>query len=120
MHMSDWSSDVCSSDLSAPPPATANLPALTISVATLGALPPDYESLTPDLPKARPPSPPALLARLPEIRSHLPPAPAAATEPRRRKAGTRCWRSEEHTSELQSLMRISYAVFCLKTKKTTN
>src|SRR3546814_6467624 len=28
-------------------------------------------------------------------------------------------RSEEHTSELQSLMRISYAVFCLKKKKTT-
>src|SRR3546814_3165135 len=27
-------------------------------------------------------------------------------------------RSEEHTSELQSLMRISYAVFCLKTKNT--
>src|SRR3546814_2752174 len=27
------------------------------------------------------------------------------------------FRSEEHTSELQSLMRISYAVFCLKTKK---
>src|SRR3546814_9192824 len=34
-------------------------------------------------------------------------------------AGTHCpvrSRSEEHTSELQSLMRISYAVFCLKTK----
>src|SRR3546814_4342691 len=29
----------------------------------------------------------------------------------------RWWRSEEHTSELQSLMRISYAVFCLKKKK---
>src|SRR3546814_4883863 len=28
-------------------------------------------------------------------------------------------RSEEHTSELQSLMRISYAVFCLKKKRTT-
>src|SRR3546814_4263626 len=28
-------------------------------------------------------------------------------------------RSEEHTSELQSLMRISYAVFCLKNKKST-
>src|SRR3546814_4147998 len=28
-----------------------------------------------------------------------------------------CERSEEHTSELQSLMRISYAVFCLKKKK---
>src|SRR3546814_10892444 len=29
-------------------------------------------------------------------------------------------RSEEHTSELQSLMRISYAVFCLKNKNTNN
>src|SRR3546814_9486238 len=29
-------------------------------------------------------------------------------------------RSEEHTSELQSLMRISYAVFCLKKNKTKN
>src|SRR3546814_3687692 len=29
----------------------------------------------------------------------------------------RLYRSEEHTSELQSLMRISYAVFCLKKKK---
>src|SRR3546814_10602573 len=29
-------------------------------------------------------------------------------------------RSDEHTSELQSLMRISYAVFCLKTKRQTN
>src|SRR3546814_9404776 len=28
------------------------------------------------------------------------------------------WRSEEHTSELKSLMRISYAVFCLKKKNT--
>src|SRR3546814_7052869 len=32
-------------------------------------------------------------------------------------AGLRRRRSEEHTSELQSLMRISYAVFCLKKKK---
>src|SRR3546814_1640494 len=32
-------------------------------------------------------------------------------------AGTAVTRSEEHTSELQSLMRISYAVFCLKKKK---
>src|SRR3546814_4559713 len=32
-------------------------------------------------------------------------------------ATERLQRSEEHTSELQSLMRISYAVFCLKTKK---
>src|SRR3546814_3398129 len=39
----------------------------------------------------------------------------------RRKAetGISASRSEEHTSELQSLMRISYAVFCLKKKKPT-
>src|SRR3546814_7970787 len=54
-------------------------------------------------------------------------APAPAAEPaalaRHRRAGSRRavphparrHRSEEHTSELQSLMRISYAVFCLKT-----
>src|SRR3546814_3240235 len=44
---------------------------------------------------------------------HLPDAPFA-------KQGDRVltWRSEEHTSELQSLMRISYAVFCLKKKIT--
>src|SRR3546814_11128828 len=38
---------------------------------------------------------------------------------RRAKAHHVDGRSEEHTSELQSLMRISYAVFCLKKKKTT-
>src|SRR3546814_2284716 len=38
--------------------------------------------------------------------------------PRRRsRGGRRDRRSEEHTSELQSLMRTSYAVFCLKKKK---
>src|SRR3546814_2755951 len=37
------------------------------------------------------------------------------------RAGRLCQlRSEEHTSELQSLMRISYAVFCLKKKKNTS
>src|SRR3546814_1320207 len=54
--------------------------------------------------------------RLAVRRLHTPPAPVAE-----RVAGfpARCRpaRSEEHTSELQSLMRISYAVFCLKKKK---
>src|SRR3546814_4436090 len=36
---------------------------------------------------------------------------------RRRRPSGQAVRSEEHTSELQSLMRISYAVFCLKKKK---
>src|SRR3546814_14375617 len=43
-----------------------------------------------------------------------PPCPAMAESPTPAPPG---WRSEEHTSELQSLMRISYAVFCLKKKK---
>src|SRR3546814_2805585 len=42
----------------------------------------------------------------------VPPGGAAGAPAERRRR-----RSEEHTSELQSLMRISYAVFCLKKKK---
>src|SRR3546814_1783417 len=44
--------------------------------------------------------------------------PAIAGRPRRAHQGCSGNRSDEHTSELQSLMRISYAVFCLKKKKT--
>src|SRR3546814_3934834 len=43
---------------------------------------------------------------------------ATLTSTKGTSIGRRSRRSEEHTSELQSLMRISYAVFCLKTKKT--
>src|SRR3546814_1634587 len=43
-----------------------------------------------------------------------PPRSFPALDPQLRRAG----RSEEHTSELQSLMRISYAVFCLKKTNT--
>src|SRR3546814_2424648 len=39
-------------------------------------------------------------------------------EQRQRRVEMRFLRSEEHTSELQSLMRTSYAVFCLKKKST--
>src|SRR3546814_3004187 len=57
--------------------------------------------------------------------NEMPRVPAGASG---RRASTRCRmfsamscsRSEEHTSELQSLMRSSYAVFCLKQKKHTN
>src|SRR3546814_3423005 len=50
------------------------------------------------------------------------PAPGAAMKsPLAARLRAEAWvRSEEHTSELQSLMRISYAVFCLKKKKQTN
>src|SRR3546814_13860088 len=43
---------------------------------------------------------------------------ACAGDPAWQQSPGRCRRSEEHTSELQSLMRISYAVFCLKKKNT--
>src|SRR3546814_2348279 len=47
-------------------------------------------------------------------RVHANPGAGAVAGNHRRRLGLR---SEEHTSELQSLMRISYAVFCLKKKK---
>src|SRR3546814_7098392 len=46
-----------------------------------------------------------------------PPFPGAPAVADRHTTGLHRTRSEEHTSELQSLMRISYAVFCLKKKK---
>src|SRR3546814_6316386 len=52
-------------------------------------------------------------------RSHRRRAGPDRQSPRRARAIARA-RSEEHTSELQSLMRISYAVFCLKKKKKNN
>src|SRR3546814_7934950 len=82
MRISDWSSDVCSSDLWSPP-AKARRWKLPIgrswSEISRGGRAPH---------RSRP---------ITSLRSRP--------------------RSEEHTSELQSLMRISYAVFCLKKKK---
>src|SRR3546814_1032120 len=52
----------------------------------------------------------------------IPGRSASRAAPQKRPTSARAWteksrRSEEHTSELQSLMRISYAVFCLKKQK---
>src|SRR3546814_4611624 len=52
-------------------------------------------------------SEPTLPLTIPRVRAHVTRQPTALA------------RSEEHTSELQSLMRISYAVFCLKQKNTS-
>src|SRR3546814_10322108 len=64
---------------------------------------------------------PVHLARLVHLQDDLVGVPERE-EVHRRRRDERDQRSEEHTSELQSLMRISYAVFCLKKKKnnTTN
>src|SRR3546814_7839661 len=106
MRISDWSSDVCSSDLPLPS-ATARRP------ATCWTGPRRLTRKTRDCSR---------LTGAGTTGSGVLPKPATAS----RWPGSsirRGWRttsrSEEHTSELQSLMRISYAVFCLK-KKTNN
>src|SRR3546814_2426370 len=59
----------------------------------------------------------AAFAGFGRIRRNVDCAPADGPRIGRPGQQTRTFRSEEHTSELQSLMRISYAVFCLKKKK---
>src|SRR3546814_7534406 len=92
MRISDWSSDVCSSDLTARSAARVRC--------------------VPDRPR---PAATGAHRRRPEPGTRLAVRRQSSTPrtgcPRLRP------RSEEHTSELQSLMRISYAVFCLKKKK---
>src|SRR3546814_7251458 len=106
MRISDWSSDVCSSDLRPPPMAMPLISAINgfgkvlIRWLTRYSVPK----------KARPNAiRSAGSGRMP-IERTSPPAQKA------RSLALRISRSEEHTSELQSLMRISYAVFCLKKK----
>src|SRR3546814_10122997 len=52
-------------------------------------------------------------------RGHRPGQASTAASPGSHRCGGRARRSEEHTSEFQSLMRISYAVFCLKKQNNT-
>src|SRR3546814_8354836 len=92
MRISDWSSDVCSSDLrhGSSKPARA-----CVGIARAQRHEPSY--------------PYGALCGRPDC------APMVGS-PSLTPVGARP-RSEEHTSELQTLMRISYAVFCLKKKK---
>src|SRR3546814_4845179 len=101
MRISDWSSDVCSSDLS----AAALRRSLCLQSRpwhrpgyAAGARGPD-DGADPRLARNRGPR---AMSRTAVVLFNL--------------GGPDLLRSEEHTSELQSLMRISYAVFCLKKK----
>src|SRR3546814_6431854 len=112
MRISDWSSDVCSSDLVLFAEQRVRLGDLEGKVNGLAELQavaadfsPEYVAAFCDIPPARI----RLLAR--EISE----ARTAAIYGRIGLC-TQRFRSEEHTSELQSLMRISYDVFCLKKK----
>src|SRR3546814_2416976 len=125
MRISDWSSDVCSSDLGA---RSSSEDAKGRCQRREGEdRDRDSEAETTDNPKPSGSRRRHLevgigfqvaerLAQLPtdqrrqrRIRPDVPAKPERASKP---------VRSEEHTSELQSLMRISSAVFCLKKKKT--
>src|SRR3546814_2006993 len=64
---------------------------------------------------AVPPAPVSVCAASPAWRFHR--RAIRGVKRRLHQYAGACGRSEEHTSELQSLMRISYAVFCLKKKK---
>src|SRR3546814_3499400 len=116
MRISDWSSDVCSSDLLAAAAVAVQAVARSLARArragavAAGDLRAGGAVLHDERRQAR----------------HVHPAGAAdagagggAVPGRIARAPRRARRSEEHTSELQSLMRISYAVFCLKKKKNT-
>src|SRR3546814_8506713 len=108
MRISDWSSDVCSSDLPSIPRSCPLHYRLRLW------RPHRYPaSLQPRSPRQ------CLGAQAAWQTSRvLPPLPAPAAH--LVAVGQIRGRSEEHTSELQSLMRISYAVFCLKKKKHLN
>src|SRR3546814_7770759 len=102
MRISDWSSDVCSSDLLT---QKGTWRIASLSEGLMGSY--DLNGKTERLPRGTTTA--NLADRL----------PAGASNVRTAESNNRNEiRSEEHTSELQSLMRISYAVFCLKKKNT--
>src|SRR3546814_3110389 len=120
MRISDWSSDVCSSDLTVTQGADGD--PLYVRMTTDGRLRPGVELriVDDDGNDVETGTEGEVATRGPDMfLGYSDPAiDAGAWLPG-------CWflsgdiRSEEHTSELQSLMRTSYAVFCLKKKRNT-
>src|SRR3546814_2060551 len=114
MRISDWSSDVCSSDLDHAQLAARALLDRGAAVFTL-----EFGHLGGEcviaLLQAAVVAPLLfdLLRQCAHVAGAAVPEPQPVLQPRQQREQ----RSEEHTSELQSLMRNSYAVFCLKKKK---
>src|SRR3546814_3182792 len=114
MRISDWSSDVCSSDLIYERTRKElSCPDSCFRPARLQLLFSRPTPLSPKRPRARSTETGLRILSLPPS---LKIASYRTSRPLRWVSGSAA-RSEEHTSELQSLMRISYAVFCLKKKK---
>src|SRR3546814_2367944 len=105
MRISDWSSDVCSSDLIGKQGLTFGVAKID-GEATLVSVGRQKEK---SVSRDRLADTPSFLAAIDALDLHH----IRAKIPQQLSAKRR---SEEHTSELQSLMRISYAVFCLKKK----
>src|SRR3546814_2895842 len=101
MRISDWSSDVCSSDLAAQDPRRSR-----------GADEEGRWEVPDDRDLLRSGRASCSLKGAPFSPSAFRSGSSWPSSSRRSSPGS-TWRSEEHTSELQSLMRISYAVFCL-------
>src|SRR3546814_3914840 len=109
MRISDWSSDVCSSDLISASDEPGSMPSTDQHD---NVTPPPGAGRASKAEKARSIMSDAPQRSMPRIASMV--LPIARTLSRTVSQRSR---SEEHTSELQSLMRNSYAVFCLKKKK---
>src|SRR3546814_6128280 len=117
MRISDWSSDVCSSDLS--PSVLQQIAEYLVDFARLKSQAPSLKEepvpQTPPFPIWRQRHSQSANPRIHMVQSRC----VGPIQSRRDSKPNISSRSEEHTSELQSLMRISYAVFCLKKKTTT-
>src|SRR3546814_7515671 len=123
MRISDWSSDVCSSDLvclllhGPVHPCLQGNRASFKSDARQPTMPP-AAALSPPAATLQPPHP-TVAPRVACPTPHRSPHPGRwCGHPPRAFRAVPGYRSEEHTSELKSLMRISYAVFCLKKNNT--
>src|SRR3546814_5159630 len=114
MRISDWSSDVCSSDLQEGPEWTWFENGLSYDNARLpqALIVTGAAALSATMVEAGLRSLRWLVAMQTAPEGHFRPVGSHGFLMTSRNS-----RSEEHTSELQSLMRISYAVFCLKKKK---
>src|SRR3546814_7834395 len=117
MRMSDWSSDVCSSDLSSASNCGRALAMATNSLVHTGVKSPGCENSTSQRPRKSARDTGPVVLRAVKFGTSSPSRKGAHAGRGSGVVIVGSVRSEEHTSELQSLMRISYAVFCLKKKK---